>query len=226
MTKLLALIAWIEAHAMLFIMLAIITGVSLFAVGSCKDKGDTAAEAVMRERIRQDSLQRIKDSVSHEETLRQLNIALANGVKVVDRWHESAPRPIPVGTPHDSITHLTQQVRECRQVGDSLVASMVPIKSACAAYRDTTEKIIGRLKTEMAHKDSLAEIKSKGKRVEYFGAGLYDWVGKRPVLRVGTNARAFWNARVTGELEYAIPRAKDTLNYNGLRALTGVNVKF
>jgi len=158
------LIAWIVSNGVALGLLAFVALFVLFGVQRCSDKDTSVDAAVMKERIRGDSLKAIGDSMALAETRRQLDQALANGVKVVDRWRESAPRPITTGTPHDTITQLTQQVRACRNAGDSLVQSVVKIQSTCLAYRDTATKTIANLRTIIARKDTLLGIGKPAKR--------------------------------------------------------------
>lgn len=139
-----------------------------------RNQGEDAA--VMKERIRTDSLKLVGDSVALAEKDRQLTLALANGVKVVERWHTSAPPPVVAGTPHDSITQLTKQVKGCREAGDSLVASVVKIQTGCAAYRDTARKTIADLRLANAHLDSLYKI---GKPPKRWGIGPFVGYGIR-----------------------------------------------
>lgn len=161
------LVYWVIAGALglIFVM----------RVNSCRDNDQSKKGAVMKERMR------VQDSViaatlnSLATAQQQLGMALANGTKIVDRWHESAPRPIPTGTPHDSITHLTQQVRECRDIGDSLVTSVVLLRSTCTAFRDTATKAIASYKLGLAQRDSLLKIGKPPKRWNigpYIGWGL------------------------------------------------------
>jgi hypothetical protein len=185
------IIAWLTSNIVALALLGIIALLILMNVRSCSDKDQSRDAAVMSERLRLDSIRATNDSIALAETRQQLNLALANGVRVIDRWHEAAPRPIKTGTPHDSITQLAKQVKECRDVGDTLVQSVVKIRSTCLAYRDTATKTIRNLNTRYAHLDSLYNI---GKPPKRFGVGPYVGYGFHTdsALRV----RRGWSAGV------------------------------
>lgn len=226
MTKLAALWAWLTANAIALIVIVLLAVAVFVGMRSCQDKDDSADATVMKERIRVDSLRAIGDSVALAETRKQLSFALANGVQLVDRWRNSPPPSPPKGSPHDSIVYLTNSVKACRDAGDGLAASIVKIKSACEAYRDTATRSIATLREGIAHRDTLLEIRARPKRVQPYGAGLYDVVNRRPVFRVGTTVKALWKIHGMGEAEYAIPSAVKTESGDGLRLLAGVRVNF
>lgn len=217
---------WITGNLLTVAIIIAVLVIAWFEFQGHRDKGDTVQDALLKQQIQTLTADTARRSAAQAETSRQLDIALANGTKIVDRWHESAPRAIPVGTPHDSVVHLQQQVRECRQVGDSLAASIIPIRSSCTAFRDTAKKIEADLHSIISLQNQRIDILRKGKRVETYGDGLYDFLNQRPVFRVGTKARAFWNVNVMGEAEYSIRSNKDTLSGDGLRLLGGVHMRF
>ncbi len=155
---------WLAGNLVTVAVIAIAAFLILTNVRGCRDKGQSTDAIVMAERIRADSLRAIADSLALAEANRRLELALANGVRVVDRWRESAPRPITTGTTRDTITQLTQQVRSCRAVGDSLVKSVVQIQSSCSVFRDTATRTIADLRTLVARKDSLIRIGKAPKR--------------------------------------------------------------
>ncbi len=223
MLKALAVWAFVKSHV---IPLVILAAASLLIFQSCRDKKDSVEEIQQKERIR------VKDSAIAALTTslvdrdRELGLALANGTKIVDRWHESAPQPIRTGSSRDTITQLAQQVRACRQVGDSLVQSVVEIRTSCTAYRDTASRLIGDLKSGIAHRDTLLSLKTREKRVQSYADGLYDALNRRPVFRVGTTTKLLFGIHGKLEAEYAIPSAVKSESGDGLRILAGGQIRF
>lgn len=184
MTKLLALLAWIELHiAPLFIAAVIGFGI-LLGLRSCKDSNRSNEAAVMSERIRVDTVRDKSDSIA--VVARDLELARQNEMIGRLLGKLQTPRlPIPVGTPHDSVVHLAQAVKACRDDSDSLVKSVVQFRSACQGFRDTATKTIADLRLSRSHLDSLLKIGKPPKRWSFgpfVGWGIHQdsaWAIKR-----------------------------------------------
>lgn len=219
---------WILGHGMALVVAGIVAFLLLTKVQSCRDSADSESATVLKERIRADSIRAVGDSIALADARRQLDLALTNTGKGVDRWREvKVPVYLPPNaTVHDTIQSLAKRLNACYAAGDSLLASVVPLKAACTAYRDTATRSIATLNLAIAHRDSLLDIRARGKRVQPYGAGLYDLVNRRPVFRVGTTTKEFWRLDGMAEAEYAIPSATKAESGDGLRLLAGLRINW
>lgn len=142
------------------------------------DRSQGEDAAVMKERIRTDSLKLVGDSVALANALARLDSAMAHGTKTVERWN-TVKVPVylpPTSTPHDTIQSVAKRLSACYQAGDSLVQSVVKIQTGCAAFRDTAKKTIADLRLANAHLDSLYKI---GKPPKRWGIGPFVGYGIR-----------------------------------------------
>jgi hypothetical protein len=222
MTK---LIAWLAGNLLTVAVIGIVAFLVLTRVQSCRDRNDDAKVAIATERVKADTPIVIRDSVALKAMARQLDVANEEITRLLGRIR-SAPRPIPVGTPHDSIAHLEQAVQTCRDESDSLVFSVVKFRSACRSYRDSATKSIADLKLANAHLDTLLQLRNREKRVQFYGDGLYDVLNRRPVFRVGTNVKTFGSIYAKIEGEYAIPSAVKKESGDGFRLVAGAHIRF
>lgn len=190
-----------------------------------KDSNDSAKTAVLKERVRVDTLIDRRDSAALEETRRQLNMALANGVKVVEHWNNSAPKPLATGTAHDSVTQLAAQVKSCRDSGDVLVQSVVVIQSKCQAFRDSATTSLRDKDKRYNDLDSLYKLARVEKRLQPYGDLLYEPLKQRPVIGLGLTSKMFWKLDAKAEAQYAIPRSRPD-STDGLRVLVGAHIRF
>ncbi len=173
-----------------------------------KDTGNSAREAVLLSELEATKAEIAqKDSALRRSEMRE-SVAVARSVRVVERWHESAPQPLKPGTAHDSATQLAAQVKACREDGNALASSVLGLKSACEAYRDTAKAEIAAGKKALAQADSLYAIAKQGKRLQAYGDALYEPLRKRPVFAIGATSRMFWKLDGKVDLRYAIPRTK------------------
>ncbi len=219
---------WLAAHWMKLALGLIAAYLIVTQLWSCRaDKSDSAQAAVMAERIRVDSLRAIGDSIALAEKDRQLSLAIANAGKTVDRWQTvKVPVYLPAtASAHDTITSLAKRLNACYAAGDSLVGSIIPLKTACESFRDTAKKSIADLKEQSAHKDSLLEIVRRGKRLNGYGDLLYEPLKMRPVVGIGGTTRLFWKLDAKAELQFAIPTAKRDSS-DGFRFLAGAHIRF
>jgi hypothetical protein len=220
--------AWLTGNLLTVAVVAIAAFLIVTQVQGCRDKGDSEFDAVMEERIRLDSLRAVADSIALADANRRLDLALVNSGKTVDRWREvKVPVYLPANaTASDTIRSLANRLSSCYEAGDSLAASIVPLRTACTAYRDTATRSIANLREGIARRDSLLERREVVKRVQPYGEGLYDAVNRRPVFRVGTTSKLFWKLHGKAEAEYAIPSATKAESGDGLRILAGAQLRF
>lgn len=210
---------------------AVVVAVLIFGVKTCwngkKDSADNAQSAVLIAKLRDDSLvSRSKDSAL-AVTNAQLTAALAHGTQIVDRW-QTVKVPVylpPTSTPHDTIASVAKRLSACYVTGDSLVASVVAIKSKCEAYRDTATATIAANKTAYSHLDSLYQITRKGKRLQSYADILYEPLKQRPIAGLGFTSRLFWKIDGKAEVQYAVPRSKPD-STDGFRLLVGAHLRF
>lgn len=157
----------------------------------------------------------------------ELTLALNRGTQVVDRWHTvKEPVYLPSGsTSHDTIQSIARRLNACYAAGDSLVATILPLKSACQAYRDTAKAVIATQKTAYAELDSLYRIAKRGKRIETYGDLMYEPLKQRPVVALGLTSKVFWKLHGKVEAQYAIPRPVADSS-SGFRLTVGAHVRF
>lgn len=151
------------------------------------DRSQGESVAVMKERIRVDSLKLVGDSIALVAANTALDSASRQGTRTIDRWHE-VKVPVylpPTSSPHDTIQSVAKRLSACYQAGDSLVQSVVKIQTACNAFRDSAKRTISDQKTAYAHLDSLYKIGKKPKRWgigPFIGYGIHQdsaWAIKR-----------------------------------------------
>ena len=220
--------AWLTGNLLAIAVVGILAFLAVTQIQGCRDKGDSQFDAVMVERIRVDSIRAVADSAALADANKRLDAAIANAGRTVDRW-QTVKVPVdlpPTATTRDTIQSLAKRLNACYEAGDSLAGSVVPLRTACSAYRDTATKAIAGLRLGIAHRDSLIALGSRQKRVQGYGALLYDGIGQRPVVRAGTTTRAFWKLDGMAEAEYAIPSNVKAESGDGLRLLAGVRLQF
>jgi hypothetical protein len=213
---------WVALHWMKVAILAVVAFLIFTKVQSCRDSKDSAAVAVAKQNVKADVPIIVHDTVALQAMARQLDATNALVVDLVARYRNPPP-PVIRGTPHDSITQLAKQVQGCR---DTLVATVVQMKSSCQLYRDSAKKSIADLTLARDHLTTLVQLGSPEKRVQPYVDPLYDIVNRRPVFRVGTTVKTLGpvDARVEGE--YAIPSAVKTNSGDGFRLLAGAHIRF
>lgn len=162
--------AWILGNLATVGVILIAAFLLVTHVQSCRDNNQSKNGAVMGERIRVDTVRDRSDSIATVVALRELDAANETIGRLVGRIQSTPRTPIPVGTPHDSITHLSTSLRACRDDQDTLVKSVVQFQSSCKAFRDTANKTISDLRLSRAHLDSLLKI---GKPPKRWGIGVF-----------------------------------------------------
>ncbi len=168
MKKLALAWAFIASHVVPALVLAAIVFFLVTRVQSCGDKKQTEQAAVMKERIRVDTLIDSANTAAlarRNEALELANHSLSQSLANI----QASRKPIPVGTPHDSVVHLSQALKSCRDDADTLVKSVIQFRSSCQAFRDTATKTIADLRLARSHLDSLLKI---GKPPKRWGIGI------------------------------------------------------
>lgn len=127
---------------------------------------------------------------------------------------------------------LVPVYRDARQVATADPATPPSTRAvirACDLIVSACDSIQGNLRGQIrnleAQKD-LLEHKPAPPRIVAAGDVLYDFVGMRPVFRLGTNVKLFGPLHARVEGEYAIPSAIREGKGGGLRLLVGARINF
>lgn len=70
----------------------------------------------------------------------------------------------PTASPHDTIAAVKAQLKACRDAGDSLVASVIPLQSSCDAFKAQAQQAIAEGERRYSRLDSLYRLGPKPKR--------------------------------------------------------------